>query len=125
MVWTRWITWRWSNSAGRSTASYAAPGQPPVAMLWCDPAQRATILWTNAGLAEPAPLMVTTTGTRRLLTAQPQPGGGSSARLATSDPLLDAIAFSRGRFMLEMTGSPALYLPAWPELSRVIEDCRG
>jgi len=44
--------------------------------------------------------------------------------LSARDPLLDAIAFSRGRFALEAAGLETLYLPAWPELSRVIEDCR-
>ena len=40
------------------------------------------------------------------------------------DPLLDAMAFSRGRFMVEMGGAQTLVLPAWSELGRVIEDCR-
>jgi len=41
-----------------------------------------------------------------------------------SDPLLDAMAFSRGRFSVETTGQPTLYVPSWPEVSRVVEDCR-
>lgn len=44
--------------------------------------------------------------------------------LPASDPFLEAIAFSKGRFAVEMVGAPALYLPAWPEITRVIEDCR-
>jgi hypothetical protein len=117
-------TWRWSAASGRSTATYAAPGRQPAATLTCDTATRTTILWTSAALTEPAPLLITTTGTRRALTALPASGGGAAVSLPAMDPLLDAIAFSRGRFMLELAGFPALYLPAWPELSRVIEDCR-
>jgi hypothetical protein len=45
------------------------------------------------------------------------------ASLAARDPLLDAIAFSKGRFAVEADGE-ALYVPAYPEISRVIEDCR-
>jgi hypothetical protein len=45
------------------------------------------------------------------------------ASLAARDPLLDAIAFSKGRFALE-AGNETLYVPAYPEISRVIEDCR-
>ena len=44
--------------------------------------------------------------------------------LPAHDSLLDAIAFSRGRFMIEVMGEAPLFLPAWPEISRVIDDCR-
>ena len=43
---------------------------------------------------------------------------------AASDRQLDAMAFSRGRFMLEVSGLPTLVLPAWAEVGKVIEDCR-
>jgi hypothetical protein len=62
----------------------------------------------------------------RLLDAVP--GGGQLptlvARLSAHDPFLDAIAFSKGRFAVEVQGLDPLYLPAWPEVTRVIEDCR-
>lgn len=45
--------------------------------------------------------------------------------LPPGDPLLDQIAFSRGRFLVQAEGAEALILPAWPEPARVIEDCRG
>ena len=38
--------------------------------------------------------------------------------------LLDAMAFSSGRFAVDLPGRSVLYLPSWPEVSRVIEDCR-
>jgi hypothetical protein len=47
------------------------------------------------------------------------------AALPAADPRLDEIAFSRGRFLVETQGMPALVLPAWPEPARVVEDCRG
>jgi len=50
--------------------------------------------------------------------------GWIALRLQPRDPLLDQIAFSRGRFTIEVAGQPPLYLPSWPEISRVIEDCR-
>ncbi|MDE2619184.1 MAG: hypothetical protein KGL54_03365 [Sphingomonadales bacterium] len=116
-------TWRWSAATGRSTASYGLPAASPVASLSCtSPGE--TILWTSSEAAGPVPLVVTTTSTRRLLTAEPVAGGGVAVLLPARDPLLDAMAFSRGRFMIEVAGFPALYLPAWPEVSRVIEDCR-
>ena len=53
------------------------------------------------------------------------PASSGVATLAASDPLLDQIAFSRGRFLVQASGVPDLILPAWPEAARVIEDCRG
>ncbi len=47
------------------------------------------------------------------------------ADLAATDPLLDAIAFSRGRFGTAAAGAPMLVLPVWAALTRVIEDCRS
>jgi len=39
--------------------------------------------------------------------------------------VLDQIAYSRGRFAIEIAGLEPLIVPAWPEVGRVIEDCRG
>lgn len=49
---------------------------------------------------------------------------GLSVPLPVADPILDAMAFSRGRFGVEAPGVANLVVPAWPELGRVIEDCR-
>ena len=49
----------------------------------------------------------------------------SGAALAAGDPLLDQIAFSRGRFTVEAPGLAMLVVPAWAEPGRVVEDCRG
>ena len=69
---------------------------------------------------------VTTTSTARAVTARPV--AGPIPQLVVSiparDPLLDAIVFSRGRFAVETQGLATLYLPSWPEVARVIEDCR-
>ena len=46
------------------------------------------------------------------------------ARVPARDPLLDAMAFSKARFAVEVPGSPALYVPSYPEVTKVIEDCR-
>jgi len=47
------------------------------------------------------------------------------AELSVFDPLLDAMAFSKGRFAVDASGQPTLIAPAYPEITRVIEDCRG
>ena len=45
--------------------------------------------------------------------------------VANNDNVLDAIAFSRGRFVIEQAGQSPLVLPPHAEIGRVIEDCRG
>jgi hypothetical protein len=61
--------------------------------------------------------------TLRTIGAAPA-GRFTAARLVADDPLLDAIAFSRGRFGVTIDGRER-WFPAWPEIARVIEDCRG
>jgi hypothetical protein len=48
-----------------------------------------------------------------------------SASLPAYDGLLDAMSFSRGRISVTVSGTPMLVVPAWPELARVVEDCRA
>jgi hypothetical protein len=48
-----------------------------------------------------------------------------TADFAAFDPLLDALAFSRGRFAVSVSGTPALVVPPWPEIARLVEDCRS
>jgi hypothetical protein len=120
-------TWRWSNASGRSTASFVSPGGAVVASLTCN-RTAAQVLLSRAGPGGEAhqPVAVTTTHGTRPLLSEPllSAPGWLTVELRTSDPILDGIAFSRGRFALEAAGQPPLYLPAWAELSRVVEDCR-
>ena len=48
---------------------------------------------------------------------------GADGTLAATAPVLDAIAFSRGRFIVT-GGGVRLIVPASPEAARSIEDCR-
>lgn len=54
----------------------------------------------------------------------PRSSGLVAVDLAATDPLLDAIALTRGRFAVAVSGTSTLRLPAWAEVTRVIEDCR-
>jgi hypothetical protein len=47
-----------------------------------------------------------------------------SADLQAYDPMLDAIASSRGRIGFSSSGLATLIVPPWAEVGRVIEDCR-
>lgn len=82
----------------------------------------------RAGTADGQVEMLVRTETQdRTLTASPIQSSGALivAELAASDPLLDAVAFSRGRFAVDVAGTDPVYAPAYPEITRVVEDCRG
>lgn len=104
---------------------FGQSGADARAVLRCDRGERRVFL-SVAGSA-PAPLVVRTTSTSRSLAVSPTGGAVPyvAAALSPSDPLLDAMAFSRGRFALDQPGAQPLALPAWAEIGRVIEDCRG
>lgn len=109
------------NGADKVAAFGTSPAAPIVA-LRCDAASRSVTL-TRSG-ATAGGMTIRTSSVSRTLTASPS-GGGLAASLPSQDPLLDAIAFSRGRITIETTGQPMLVLPAEPEPARLVEDCRG
>ncbi len=113
--------WRWSQEAGQSVARFAAGRLT----LRCDPTGR-TMRVERSETAMPAGAVALTIRTQtqsRTFNATPQ-AGAVGISLPASDPLLDAMAFTRGRFAVEANGMPPLYVPSWTEVSRVIEDCR-
>ncbi|WP_374418565.1 hypothetical protein [Novosphingobium arvoryzae] len=118
--------WRWSMADGRSTATFTTPGGTALVRLTCEKFLGEVRLWRAGTSTGHVPMaLTTTTGTRPLLS---EPLVSSPdwvvAQIRATDPVLDAVAFSRGRFALDVAGAPPLYLPSWPEISRVVEDCR-
>lgn len=101
----------WVYAGG--TATFGLPGQPQLEFRCAGNAVQIAVRGTSADL-----LTFRTETTQRSVNAR-----DGVASLAARDPLLDAIAFSKGRFAVEAAGL-ALYAPAYPEISRVIEDCR-
>lgn len=110
-------TWSWAREGQRSVARFGAK-----AAIACDPASRSVAIELPLEASANQPVTLTATSAKRVLSGVQQ-GPLFVVSLPASDPLLDAIAFSRGRFMIE-TGALALYLPSWTEISRAIEDCR-
>lgn len=119
-------TWRYEAAGEGSAARFGALAGSPLAALSCDRAAGQVALRRAGAAAGPLPLTITTSTATRAFTATPEaePVPQLVLGLAASDPVLDAMAFSRGRFVIEVAGLPTLYLPAWPEVGRVIEDCR-
>ena len=109
--------WAYAASPVASDSTFAA-----VLRIHCDRAARQVTI-QRLGVAPvpgvaPPPMLIATDSVARVLP-------GAAAPLAARDPLLDAIAFSRGRFVVTGGGGGMLVLPAWPEAARSIEDCRN
>jgi hypothetical protein len=122
-------TWTWRGGAGQgSIAQFGLAGQGAQFALRCDLATRAMIFSRGGGVAAAASSMAFTTSFGLFSLPASYGGGQPPAIVATAsarDPHLDQIAFSRGRFLVDVAGQPRLVLPAWPEVARVIEDCRA
>lgn len=114
--------WSWSREGNRSVARFGTN----ALILSCDPAARTVTLSRPGAVQGPVPLTILTASGARALTAAPVAGSPSTigVSLPARDGVLDSMAFTRGRFAVETAGLPTLYVPSWPEVSRVIEDCR-
>lgn len=108
--------WRYTATAGGSVARFGAG----IASLTCDRAA-GSVTFTVQGSGTRA--IVRTSSTARSLSMAPA-AGGVAVRLPARDGLLDAMGFSRGRFVVEGVTPRPLVIPAWPEILRVAEDCR-
>ena len=114
----------WSYGAGM--ASFGEPGAQPRLVLRCDRAGGAVEIIRAGSATAALPMRLLTEFESRTLDAVPARSDPASivARLPAQDSLLDAMAFSKGRFALEIGGLQTLYVPSWTEVTRVIEDCR-
>lgn len=112
--------WTFGTESGQPVARFAGG----LLVLRCDRAAGKIALQRAGTAASPEPMTVTTSSGFRTVSATPLPAGGIGVALTARDPLLDMMAFSRGRFAIEVPNQAPLYVPSWPEVSRVIEDCR-
>ena len=119
--------WSYAAGTGASAARFGEPGAEPRLLLRCDQAQgRVTMQRAGVPAGTPSLTIRTETVTRALpAEALAQPTPTTTVSFAPRDPLLDAMAFSKGRFAVETPGLPTLYVPSWVEVTRVIEDCRS
>ena len=126
--WRDWAVtpgdWVYRVDGRGSIALFGVPGADAVLTLRCE-RSAGTVYLSRAGVGT-APLVVRTSSLARTLAVQPTGAAPAyvALGLAPRDALLDAMAFSRGRFIVEQAGAPTLVVPAWAEVGRVIEDCR-
>ena len=117
--------WTYRAEAAGAVATFGAGPADVRLALRCDRASRRISL-SRAGAGQSAIVVRTSYGATSWPAA---PSAGAVPQIvafrAASDTVLDQIAYSRGKFAVEVAGSEPLIVPAWAEVSRVIEDCRG
>jgi hypothetical protein len=119
-------SWSYQNRGGLTLAVFVSPGRGSLFAIQCRPPSREVWLVMDGQSVTSPTMQVRTETTSRAINAQLTVGELSNvtAALPGNDPLLDAMALSKGRFAVETEGLPPLYLPSWAEVTRVIEDCR-
>ena len=115
-------TWRHRLAGRDSIAEFVGSDGRMRFQLACT-ADKDVELAIIGSVAEARSMTVRTRTLERAVTASAMESSIIS-RLSGRDPLLAAMAYSRGRFAVETAGLPALYLPAWPEVTRVVDDCQ-
>ena len=123
-------TWRYVNKqAAYVERDSNGPQAPSVPLFIMDCNGSDLRLMTRTAAEGATPITIRTETRDRTLSASVRGPAGDEPRFAEAvisarDPLLDAMALTKGRFAVETPDSPTLYLPAWAEVTRVIEDCR-
>lgn len=115
--------WFHRETAGGSQAIFGATRDQATFAMTCDRAARTVTLMRAGAVSGEAAMRVRTETGDRTVAASAQ-GQTIAATLPATDPTLAAMAFSKGRFAVETPGLATLYIPSWPEMTRVIEDCR-
>ncbi|MBX7526517.1 hypothetical protein [Qipengyuania vesicularis] len=118
--------WRYLVTAMGGAASYGSTADRPLFTLWCDRTRQQIDLIRHGQFPAATPMRISTETAARSVIGEVRTSspGRLSVSIAANDPLFDAIALTRGRFAVETDGMSTLYLPAWAEVTRVIEDCR-
>lgn len=108
-------SWSWRGDALVSEAMFS-DSRGVQLVVRCTRATRRVMI-SRIGAPSSMPIRIVTTSSQRVL----PPGN----MLLGGDPLLDAIAFSRGRLWVEASGAMPLVIRVAAEPARAVEDCRS
>ena len=118
-------SWTYRAVPGGSEASFVDSAGAARMVIACGKLTRLVTI-SRISAAPASSLSIWTSSLSRNLPSRfDQASGRVIAQVAATDPLLDAIALSRGRIALWMPGSPAFVPPVGTEIDHVVEDCRS
>jgi hypothetical protein len=118
-------TWTYRPITGGSEAAFVDADAARRLVIRCNRAARTVSIVRTAVPAAAPTLSIWTTSGSRAIPSRFEATKVLTVDIAATDPLLDSIAFTRGRFATAAAGAPMLAVPAWPQPARVIEDCRS
>jgi hypothetical protein len=119
-------TWAYRADARGSLALFGPAGANASVTLRCDKS-RGRMFLSVAGSGASGNFTIRTSSTLKSFQAAQASGDPPyvAAEIMPQDAILDAIAFSRGRFAIEVGGLRSMAIPNWAEIGRVVEDCRS
>ena len=118
-------SWTYRAVPGGSEASFVDGTGSARLIIACGKLTRLVTI-SRISAAPASSLSIWTSSLSRNLPSRfDQASGRVIAQVGAADPLLDAIALSRGRIAVSMPGSAAYVLPVGAEIDHVVEDCRG
>lgn len=118
-------TWEYVDEPSESLGLFGIPDPVHPFVIRCDKQTKRIGLARRTKREGPLTMVLTAETTSREFVARKVEGSGLVAvDLDPRDPVLDALAITKGRFVVALEGERTLYIPAWTEFSRVIEDCR-
>jgi len=118
-------TWAYRTDARGSLALFGQAGADAVLTLRCERARNRVYL-SVAGSGVRA-ITVRTSSTLKTFPAMQSFATPpyAAAEVMPADAILDAMAFSRGRFAIDADGGRSMAIPNWGEVARIVEDCRA
>lgn len=116
--------WRYENDARGSRALFGLANTDAALVIRCD--RVAHRIFVSFPGNDPVTVTLRATSSSKGFAARPTSTAPAyvAVEIEPTDSILDALAFSRGRFTVGV-GARELVVPAWPEFTRVVEDCRG
>lgn len=117
--------WVYRQDQRGSIALFGPAGANALVTLRCDRTLRKVFL-AREGRSVGAIVVRSSSAMKEFAGA---PTGGTPPYIATEiapgDPILDAMALSRGRIAINVAGQQPIAIPSWAEITRIVEDCRG
>ena len=117
--------WVFDDERDEALAVYRTDAMVPLFFMRCEKATKRFGFARPSASSTPLVMQIRTETMDRAFETEPlEDPALATVMLSSSDRLLDAMAVTRGRFAVETSGMPTLYLPPWAEVTRVIEACR-
>lgn len=121
--------WVYRRDSRGSVALFGPSGADASFIIRCDSGARRIYLSRAGAFPGADSGMMTIRASNGLKSFTVKNNGDTPAYVAVAvpvnEPHLDAMAYSRGRFLVSVKGGADLVIPSWPEIARVIEDCRA